>query len=70
MTDKHVIDREAFSEHDMQTCKYVQDCEESYEASCKHNNTTPDDFTYFRRYTWNLFALLMLRIEELERGEP
>jgi hypothetical protein len=56
----------AMSEHAMGTCTYIQDLEESYQASCKHNETTPDDHEYFRRYVWNVMALVFQRLEALE----
>ena len=47
------------NEHDIGTCNMVDDFEASYLKSCEHNKTTPDDLEYFRRYVWNLLAMIV-----------
>lgn len=50
------------NEHDLGTCKMTDSLEESFLKSCQHNNTTPEDMEYFRRYVWNLIAMITLRM--------
>jgi hypothetical protein len=47
------------------TADMVDQCEEAYLASCEHNGTGPDDQVYFRRYVWNMIALITLRLRAL-----
>lgn len=59
MTEGHVI-----SEHPR-----VEEMEDAFLTSCKHNQTGPADLAYFRRYVWQLFAILIDRFEQLERTD-
>lgn len=45
----------------------VQELEDSYLESCRHNNTTPEDMKYFRLYVWNLFVIFAEGLEN--RGD-
>lgn len=46
------------NEHEYGICKMVDELEEAFQMSCKHNNTTPSDLKYFRRYVFNLIVLV------------
>lgn len=62
------MENESFlaSECEIGTHKMVEELEKAFLESCVHNKTTPEDMKYFRRYSWNLISILVLRIEELE----
>jgi hypothetical protein len=49
-------------EHKIGTCQMTKEFEESFLKSCEHNGTTPDDLEYFRSYIWNLFAMMIQKM--------
>lgn len=53
-------------EHFAGTCKLVDEFEDAYQASCKHNNTDDKDMRYFRRYVWNALAILSQQANRTE----
>lgn len=57
--DKFVIIKESV----IGTDTITKDLEKSFLKSCEYNNTNPDDIAYFRSYVWNLFAMLLLKME-------
>lgn len=57
-------DNVLINEHQIGTCKMTSDLEEAYLLSCNHNNTTPEDLSYFRSYIWNLFSMVMQHIDK------
>lgn len=46
------------NEHKLGTCKMVDELEDAFLKSCKHNKVKPSDLKYFRQYVWNLFAMM------------
>lgn len=52
------------NEHEVGTCKMTKELEEAFLASCKYNDTTPENIAYFRSYVWNLFAIMKLAIDK------
>ncbi|MES0340744.1 MAG: hypothetical protein ABUK08_00355 [Candidatus Humimicrobiaceae bacterium] len=54
-------------EEDIGIDKMVDDLEEAYKRSCKHNDTDENDLSYLRRYMFSIISLQLLKIQEIEK---
>lgn len=57
------------NEHEMGTCKMVDELEDAFLKSCKHNKTKPSDLKYFRQYVWNLFAMMSQALDTVKEHQ-
>jgi hypothetical protein len=57
------------NEHEIGTCGMVEELEAAFQQSCEGHGVVPEDPTYFRRYVFNLVAMLVQRVQDLERQQ-
>lgn len=48
--------------------KLVDELEDAYKKSCKHNDTDENDLSYMRRYIFSIMSLQLKKIQDIDKS--